>query len=246
MTMAPAILAVVSGLCAALPGIALPLHAETFSPPEGCQLTLTVQMRQCQVANHYTCAKDAPGDRWIAYADGSGVFFTSRIDNETRWMESISTETGEIDVLEDSAPDHASFSTLLATDRDDYDFYTLNNLGERRRYTGHDLLTGEQVVIDGTPLERASFDLSSYDATGAFVSRRYGSQYVSRELRIFFSDTESFENAYGDKVTTSQPPAAFARPGDKDFGAAEPVFDCDMLMTDAQPTPTRPALLRRH
>ncbi|WP_415182888.1 hypothetical protein [Phaeovulum sp.] len=217
-------------------------EASVFAPPKGCQLTLTVQMRQCQVANHYTCADDTPGDRWISYADGSGVFFTSRIDTETRWMESISHETGEIDLLEPRAPDHASFSTLLATGRDDYEFYTQSNYGERRRYAGHDQLTGETVVIDGVPLERATFDLSSYDEAGNFVSRRVGDQYISRDWRMFFSNVETFENAFGDSVKTAQPPVTFSRPGDRGFGNAEPEFDCNVLMTRAPVAPIQPAL----
>lgn len=220
----------------------LPLHAETFTPPAGCQLAMTVQLRQCQVANHYTCAGDAPGDRWIAYADGSGVFYTSRIDRETRWMETISRDNGEIDLLEPEAPDHASFDALLATGRDDYDFYTSNNFGERRRYTGYDRLTGMVVTIDGVRLEVAEFDLSAFDDDGVFLSRRHGRQFISREMRLFFADTEDFENAFGDMVSSAQPPVTFAMPGDKDFGAAEPVFDCDVLMTGTATPPVRPIL----
>ena len=44
-------------------------------------------------------------------------------------------------------------------------------------------------------------------------------------------DTEIFDNAQGDSVTTAQPPASFAFPGEDGFAAAEPIFDCDMLMT---------------
>ena len=222
-----AILAVSAVLAGAAPG-----RAETFTPPAGCEVLVTVQLRQCTVANHYRCADDAPGARWISYADGSGIYFTSLIDAETRWMESYAHETGEVDLLDEAgSADHASFSALLTTGRDDYDFVTANNFGEVRRYRGFDRLTGEKVTIDGVPLERCEFDLSAFDGAGNFVSRRRGMQYVNREMRVFFGDTETFDNAQGDSVTTAQPPASFAFPGEDGFAAAEPIFDCDMLMT---------------
>jgi hypothetical protein len=100
-----------------------------------------------------------------------------------------------------------------------------------RRYKGFDRLTGSAVTIDGVALERCEFDLSAYDAAGNFVSRRKGMQYISRDMRVFFGDTEEFENAEGERVSTTQPPASFAFPGEEGFASDEPLFDCDMLMT---------------
>lgn len=220
---------------------ALPAHAANFTPPPGCTLDMTVQLRQCQVANYYHCAADAPGDRWVAYADGEGTFFFSRIDAETRWMESFSPESGEIDLLDEGgSADHASFSALLAGGRDDYDFITRNNFGEVRRNIGHDQLTGEVVEIDGVTLERCSFDLRVEDGAGGFLARRRGLQYIHREMRLFFSDTEEFENALGDRASTVQGPVTFAFPGEEGFAAAEPQYDCDMLMTRMSPILTDP------
>jgi hypothetical protein len=214
---------------------AAPVAAQTFTPPRGCTLTLTTQLRQCQVVNHYTCAGDAPGDRWISYADGQGVFFTTRIDFETRWMESIDHETGVVDALLPKAADHASFSTLLATGRDDYDFMTESSEGVVERFVGVDTLTGASVMIDGFVLDRSEFDLSSYDAAGNFVSRRAGTQLVSRDLRLFFGDTEVFENADGERFESFQPPVTFALPGEDGFGALKPKFDCDAVLTGTLP-----------
>lgn len=217
------------------------VHADSFKAPSGCQLEMTVQLRQCTVANHYTCAAN-PGERWIAYADGEGQFFTSRIDAETRWLQSISHDTGEVDLLDEGgSADHASFSALLATGRDDYDFVTESNSGQRIRYRGYDRLTGETVTVDGVPLERCEFDLSAYDAEGNLLSRRSGLQLVSRDMRLFFADTETFEAATGETATTSQPPVIFAFPGDEGFGALDPVLDCDVLMSGT-PAPVRPTL----
>lgn len=211
--------------------------AGTFQPPAGCTLEMTVQMRSCQVANHYVCA-EAPGERWISYWDGEGEFFISRIDQETRWIESVNLATGEIDRLdEEASADHASFSTLLAEGRDEYDFVTLNNFGERVRYRGFDTLVGQSLTVDGVALERCSFDLVASDEAGNLLSRRTGMQLVSREMRLFFAEGETFENAVGETFQSADAPMTFAFDGEQGFGEIEPRFGCDMLMT-AAPTTT--------
>ena len=209
------------------PQIAL---ADGFQVPEGCKLEVTVQMRQCTVANHYTCA-GLPQMRFISYADGQGEFFLSQLDAETRWISSFSPETGEEERLDEASPDHASFSTLLATGRDDYDFATQSNLGARYIYRGFDKVTGAREVIGGVVLEHSEFEITTLDGAGTMLSRRKGDEYFNREMRVFFSGTEHFENAVGDKVTTSAPPASFAFDGEKGFGADKPEFDCDALLT---------------
>lgn len=224
----PAIWALVGGLCAA-PMV----HAEPdFTPPPGCEVQFTVQLHACQVANYYTCAGDAPGDIWASFADGEGEYFISRTDTETRWIESIGLSDGEVDRLDVVASaDNAAFSELLATGRDDYDFVTRSSNGTTRRYIGHDALTGESAVIDGEPLERAAFEMRIEDGEGNYVATRSGLQYISRKLRVFFGDTERYENAYGDVGETAQGPVSFAFPGEQGFAAATPEYDCDMMMT---------------
>ncbi|SIS87595.1 hypothetical protein [Phaeovulum vinaykumarii] len=222
--------------------LASPAAAADFVPPAGCTLAFTAQLHGCVVSNTYSCVSDAPGDRRTSYADGEGVFFTSHIDRETRWIESTDHETGEIDRLLPDAADHASFSTLLATGVDTYDFETLSNAGERRRYRGVDRLTGERVVIDGITLERAEFEIETLAADGSFISRRTGSQFISRDWRIFFGDREHYENAFGDQVDTLEAPVTFALPGEEGFGAAEPEYDCTTQMTGVPAKFPRPTL----
>jgi len=216
---------------AILTGAAGAASAQSFTPPKGCSLSLTVQMRQCQVANIYSCAGDEPGDRWLTYSDGVGIYYSSRIDYETRWMESLDHDTGEVTRLLPKAADHASFSTLIGTGRDDYDFATENSEGFVERFVGVDVLTGASVMIDGIALERSTFELSSYDATGAFLTRRTGTQFISRDLRLFFGDAEVFENAAGDRVESLQTPVTFSLPGEDGFGSVVPLFDCNAVLT---------------
>ncbi|MBZ4023573.1 hypothetical protein CKO11_14010 [Rhodobacter sp. TJ_12] len=232
------ILAGIGGLLAA------PLaHAGTvFTPPSGCTLNMTVQMRSCQVANYYTCADDPAGDQWISFADGEGEYFLSHIDSETRWVESVNLFAGEIEYLDMAASeDHASFSTLLDAGRDEYDFVTRTNTGTVQRFIGHDELTGESTMIDGFPLEYCRFEMRVEDAAGNFLANREGMQLISRKMRVFFGATESYENSYGDRSSNIDTPVRFAFPGDAGFAAATPEYDCDMMLTDLSPLLDHPS-----
>jgi hypothetical protein len=207
-----------------------------FAPPKGCTVYQTVQMHSCQVSNHYRCDGDAAGDQWSVYLDGDGPFYMSRIDAETRWIDSYDLTTGERDqILEESDP--ASFSTLLSAGRDTYDFTTRNSSGEVRRYKGLDELTGETVVIDGVTLERTRFDLTASGADGAMIWHRSGQQLIQRDWRLFFADRESFENGFGDKTELRDTPVTFAAPGEPGFLAATPEYDCDAMMTRLELAP---------
>jgi hypothetical protein len=103
-------------LLSGVPGLA----ASKFAAPKGCTVYQTVQMRGCQVSHHYRCEGDAAGDQWSVYLDANGPYYMSRIDSETRWIESFDLSTGETDRIGEET-DPASFSTLLANGRDKYD-----------------------------------------------------------------------------------------------------------------------------
>ncbi|WP_202900107.1 hypothetical protein [Thioclava atlantica] len=213
---------------------ALPAHAADFAPPAGCEVFMTVQMHNCQVANHYRCAADPAGDQWAAYSDGNGLYYVSHIDGETRWLESLATETGEVELLDTAASgDLPSFSTLLSTGKDDYDFVTRSNFGESRRYRGTDRLTGKSIKIDDVLLETISFELREETGAGEPISNRSGTQYISRKERLFLSGPERFESADGEVATFDDSPARFDFPGDPGFSSQTPEYDCDMMMTGA-------------
>ncbi|MFB2532149.1 hypothetical protein ACEYYB_07730 [Paracoccus sp. p4-l81] len=207
--------------------------AAGFTPPEGCTLDLTMQGRGCVVANYYRCDGDAPGDRHSAFADREGVFYVSRIDTETRWMESYSPVTGVTERLVPDAHSHASFSRLLATGRDDFDFAVVGSNGELRRYRGHDQLTGETRVIDGEPLEVTSFAIDVMDGDGNILSSRRGQQFIHRAERLFFGGRDTTTTPGQPDVQSVEDPVSFARPGQPGFGDAKPQYDCDLLMTGA-------------
>ncbi|GAB4382166.1 hypothetical protein [Albidovulum sp.] len=215
-------------------GLAAPgaMAAGKFVAPQGCEVYVTVQLKNCQVSQHYRCASDAPGDQWALYMDGDGPFYASHIDSETRWLESFDLYNGEIERL-GKETDPASFTTLITTGRDDFDFETESDRQQVRRFVGHDLLTGERVVIDGVTLERTRFELTAFDAAGQRIWHRTGQQLIHRDWRLFWSDTDEFANAFGDRETVVDTPVDFAFPGEKGFLSTEPQFGCDLLMTEA-------------
>jgi hypothetical protein len=212
-----------------------------FKPPPGCTVYATAQLRSCQVSQHYRCTGDAPGEQWAVYIDGEGAHFASKIDAETRWVESVDFDTGETERL-GTETDPASFTALIQSGRDDFDFTTVSSSGEERRFKGFDQLTGDKVTIDGVVLERTRFELTSYDANGAEAWVRKGNQFIQRDWRIFFSDIEDFRNAGGDEVSTIDTPVRFAFPGDKGFLSMIPDYDCDAVTADAAVPVVRAAL----
>ncbi|MGB5869857.1 MAG: hypothetical protein WBH04_06635 [Albidovulum sp.] len=223
------------GVIALIPVMALAsptLAAGKFTTPEGCTAYVTVQHSDCQVSQHYRCDADAAGDQWAVYADSEGPYYMSRIDAETRWMESHDLATGERDVLA-SETDPASFTTLLDTGRDDFDFTTSDRNGDVRRYVGYDQRTGESVTINGIRLERTRFDLSTYAGDGTYLHRRQGAQLINRDWRIFFADEEEFANALDERFNSTSTPVTFAQPGEPGFLETKPQFGCEMMMTEA-------------
>lgn len=216
----------------ALPLIAAasPAPAANFAPPQGCTLEVTVQNRSCTVNQVYRCEADTEGDQWSATFDEGGLSYLSRIDAETRWMDSTTIATGLRDTLEEGATDDASFSTLLETGRDSFDFWTVSNTGERLHHVGHDELTGETVTIDGVELERTRFSLQTFDGTGELLVEREGQQYVSRAMGRFFGGIETFRDWTGDSGETNDSPVTFSFPGERGFASTTPEFDCDMMM----------------
>ncbi|WP_258869555.1 hypothetical protein [Paracoccus thiocyanatus] len=222
------------GMAVLLTFPAAPAKAANFTPPSGCTLEVTVQNRGCSVSQHYRCGKDAPGDQWVSYFAADGPTFQSRIDRETRWMESTDLRSGLTDLLEDKARDHASFSGLLDTGRDDFDFWTRSTSGERLRHVGHDELTGETVQIDGVTLELTRFDLITYAETGQVLIRRQGQQFISRAQGRFYGGVETSEDWTGTARQTNDSPVTFSFPGEAGFGATRPEYDCDLQMVGGE------------
>lgn len=215
--------------------LAQPAPAASFTPPSGCGLEMTIQNRGCTVSQIYRCEGDPAGMQHSAIYDEDGLTYMSTIDAETRWIESTDPQSGLVDRLIETARDHASFSELLRTGRDNFDFWTESNTGDRLQHVGYDLLTGERVVIDGIELEKTQFELTTYNSAGEVLIQRSGQQFISRTNGRFYGGIEEFSDWTGEAGQSNDSPVDFSFPGQSGFGETEPLYDCDMMMARAAP-----------
>lgn len=225
-------------LCAALTvTLLLPVTAQsrTWTAPEGCEITMTVQAKACRVSNHYTCAGDPAGDKWRADFDQEGLFFQSRINDEAEWVESIETNPRVIQTLDPGAADPASFSELLSSGMDTFEFALSKDDGSHTRVNGFDRLTGRTLRIDGVALEETEFDFTETDDAGTVLRRARGHEYISRDKRMFFAGPG--ETDFGDGMwrPIDGSPVDFVFPGEPGFGSGQPIYDCDALTAQAAP-----------
>ncbi len=214
--------------------MASPAAAGTFTPPEGCTGTFTVQMLGCTVSNHYICAGDPPGHKWRTDFAQNGAVFRSRIDDEAQWIESFDLNPDMRDVLEPGAADPASFTGLLGTGGDTFDFTTLSDAGVRERIAGYDRLTGEVVVVDGVTLKRTEFDAHATREDGSTIWHSKGNEYIHPEWRLFISGRGQWDGGDGSGfLPYDSSPISFAFPGEPGFFSTTPLFECDSTLSQA-------------
>jgi len=219
-----------AGLLPAVPATAQSATPGIFSLPPGCTGWLTVQSRGCRVSNHYRCDADAPGDQWRADFDQEGIFFVSRIDRETQWVESFDMFPTIRQVLLPNPSDPASFSTLLSTGIDTFDFGLSAEDGSQSVVRGFDKLTGRSVTIDGVTLEETEFDYTETATDGSVLHKASGHEYINRDWRIFLSGISEWQGPDG-MLPVDGTPRQFVFPGEPGFFTTEPIFDCDATMS---------------
>ncbi|MEI4485307.1 hypothetical protein V8J36_03830 [Frigidibacter sp. MR17.14] len=209
-------------------------EAAKFTPPQGCTAKMTVQMRGCVVGHYFTCQGEPAGMQHDVLYDSDGPFYSSTVDAEYQWIRSQDFGTGTTSWLEEPSRDAASFSGLLTTSEDSYDFTTLSDTGERNRYRGVDRLTGQTRVIDGVTLEMTEFAMEEQTEDGTTSARRWGNQFIQRDWRLFFSGPETYADEAG-QLPIDNTPMDFIFPGEPGYLSTVPLFDCDGLMSRAEP-----------
>jgi hypothetical protein len=203
-----------------------PAFADTWTVPQGCQAYLTVQAKACRVSHYFTCTADAPGDQWRVDMDQEGEFFQSRINAEAEWVESFDPIR---QVLDPNPADRASFSDLLATGIDTWDFTLSKEDGSGSRAVGFDRLTGQSVVIDGVTLLQTEVEFTEYARDGTLVRRSRGAEYVSADWRMFFAGPGETDLGDGQWRAIDGSPVEFIFPGEQGFLDRQPKYDCDAL-----------------
>lgn len=191
---------------------------------------MTVQSKACRVSHYYRCTADNPGDQWRVDLDQEGPFFYSRINSEAEWVESYDPAR---QVLDPSPVDPASFSELLASGIDTWDFTLSRDDGAVSRAAGYDRLTGQTVVIDGITLSQTEVEFTEYDALGNVTRRSRGNEYLHPDWRVFFAGPGETDLGDGQWRPIDGSPVEFAFPGEDGFLAAQPKFDCDALTAEA-------------
>lgn len=206
--------------------------ARTFQPPPGCEAFVTVQMASCTVSHHFRCEADPEGWQRRVDVDEGGITLWSAIDAETQWMESVHVTTNHSERLGPAPDDPASFSELVATGRDGFDFQTLSDEIGPTRYVGEDRLPGGTVTIDGVTLDRTEFQIAAYDAAGTKIWTGRGSEFISREWRLFLSGVETYVVG-GKPSETDATPVEFVFPDEPGFLSTSPKHGCGAMMSKA-------------
>lgn len=212
------------------------LAANQWAAPQGCEVFMTVQSKECRVSNHFRCTGDAPGDQWRADFDQDGIFFQSRINSEAEWIESYELNPTIKQELMPGALDPASFSGLLSTGRDDFIFSLDKGDGEQTDVRGYDRLTGKTVVIDGITLSETEYSYEESNAMGQVLRQSRGNEYVHPEWRLFFSGPSEWWDGT-EWLPIDGSPVAFVFPGEPGFAATEPLFNCDPVLSGLPHSP---------
>jgi hypothetical protein len=208
---------------------AAPALAGNWTAPEGCEAFMTVQSKACRVSHYYRCSANAPGDQWRVDMDQEGPYFYSRIDHEAQWVESYDPVK---QVLDPAPADAASFSELLSSGIDTWDFTLSKVDGSGSRASGYDRLTGKTVVIDGITLSQTEVDFTEYDLAGNITRRSRGTEYLHPDWRMFFAGPGETDLGDGQWLPIDGSPVEFIFPGEEGFLASQPKYDCDALTAE--------------
>ncbi len=206
-----------------------PVLAGSWEAPVGCEVFMTVQSKACRVSHYYRCEADNPGDQWRVDIDQEGPFFYSRIDSEGQWIESYDPIK---QTLNPSPADPASFSELISSGVDTWDFGLSKADGTGSRAAGYDRLTGKTTVIDGITLSQTEVEFTEYDASGNVLRQSRGNEYAHPDWRLFFAGPGETDLGDGQWLPIDGSPVQFIFPGEEGFLANQPLFDCDALTAE--------------
>ena len=211
---------------------------DNFSLPAGCTGYVTVQKRGCVVSHLFTCQGDPVGHQRRVDMNEVGLTYLGTIDAETQWIESTHIEANTVERLLPGASDPASFTQLLATGLDTWDFVTESSAGWQTRSLGQDEVIDPTIVIDDVPLQMTRFTIVASDpVTGEELWRGTGQEYIHPEWRTFLSGTRTITTPT-DTFDTDNTPVEFAFPGETGFLSTKPRYDCSVPIAGDLPAVT--------
>lgn len=202
-----------------------PVLAQEFSLPDGCEAFLTVQSISCSVGHHFICEGDPEGHQRRVDIGPDGLTYFGMIDEETQWIESTFLTTGHSERLEEDPTDPASFTELLEIGASSFDFVTLSEELGPTRYVGADLLTGEEVTIDGVDLLRTEYIIRAENAAGDVIWSATGNEYIHPDWRMFLAGSGRTE-VDGEVFEDDRSPQEFIFPGEPGFLTRFPKYAC--------------------
>lgn len=222
------------GLFGCLAAYAAPSFAqdtpEVFSLPAGCTAFLTVQSKDCSVDHHFTCEGDPDGHKQRVSLTERGLSYLGSTNFESQWVGSFHPLTGHSEQLSDVANAPASFSELIASGKNVFDFETNSAEIGTTRYVGQDELTGRGVIIDDVTLEETKYSITALAPDGTELWRAEGNEYISRDLRLFFAGSGTVTTPT-DSYDKDDSPVEFIYPGEPGFLSANPKHGCGVLLS---------------
>jgi hypothetical protein len=216
----------------AQPQSALSQEAGVFSLPSGCSAWVTVQSKDCTVEHNFTCEGDPAGEKQRVALDEQGMTYLGATDDESQWLRSFHPRSGHSERLEDNPTDPASFSELIETGIDTYDFVTLSDELGPTRFVGQDNLTGRVVTIDEVTLEETQYNITAYDADGNEMWSSSGNEYIHRDWRMFQAGPGTVTTPDG-TYDEDDSPVEFIFPGEPGFMSANPKHGCGVVMSSS-------------
>ena len=204
---------------------------DTFALPAGCEAYVTIQSRNCSVSHHFTCEGDPAGHQRRVDLNEEGMTYVGVIDAETQWIQSFHVSTQHSEVLREGPADPASFTELVGSGEDTYDFYTDSDEIGATRYVGRDGLTGEVRVIDGIALRETEYSIVAYGPEGTEEWRSFGNEYISEDWRMFMSGRGTTITP-GEEWESDDSPVEFIFPGEPGFLSANPKYDCGATLSN--------------
>jgi len=207
-----------------------------FTLPVGCEAYATAQKRGCIVSHLFTCEGDPEGHQRRVDLAEEGMTYIGMIDDETQWIESFSPQSGSNNRLGPNVRDAASFTELLSSGSDTFDFETTSDVFGVTRYVGSDSLTGNDIEVDGITMLGTQFSVIAYNQDGGELWSVEGNEFIVPEWRSFMPGLTTITSPSGTSERNNSV-VSFVFPGETGFLTTKPIHDCSVVLSSLEVSP---------